>query len=191
MARTRRIWITAVIAAAAAITGGGVYALAGAHGSTTAATVPAIGRVLPAAQRPAAPRITGPAVTGPPVDTSKIGGVVVMNIWGSWCVPCRAEAPILRQVALDTKPLGVHFVGIDIKDNRASAQGFTRTYRIPYPSIFDPAGNSTAQFGALAPRAVPSTFIFDTHHRIAAVFLGAVRYTPFNAAVLQVAKEQP
>ncbi|MFL6056684.1 MAG: TlpA family protein disulfide reductase [Actinoallomurus sp.] len=190
MTRPRTL-ITAVIVVAVALTGAAVYALANPARSGTAATVPAIGRVLPVAQRPAAPRITGPALTGPPQDTSALGGVVVINIWGSWCVPCRAEAPILRQVALDTKRLGVHFIGIDIKDNRASAQGFTRTYRIPYPSIFDPAGASTAQFGPLAPRAVPSTFILDAHHRIAAVFFGAVRYTSFNNAVLQVARERP
>jgi thiol-disulfide isomerase/thioredoxin len=154
-----------------------VYALVNAGGTGKAATIPATGRVLPAGQRPPAPRITGPAVTGPPIDTGTLGGVVVVNIWGSWCVPCRAEAPILRQVATDTKPLGVHFIGIDIKDNRAAAQGFTRSFKIPYPSIFDSAGAATARFGALAPRAVPSTFIFDTRHRIAAVFYGAIRYT--------------
>ena len=191
MTRPRTLLTIAIVAAAVTITGAGIAAFAGALGAEHGQTVPAVGRVLAAADRPPAPVLTGPAVTGPAIDTTRLGGaVVVVNFWGSWCVPCRAEAPILANVATATKPLGVAFIGIDIKDNHAAAQGFTRQFHIPYPSIYDPAGAATTQFGALAPHAIPSTFIFDTHHHIAALFLGAVHATQFSAAVTAVAREQ-
>jgi thiol-disulfide isomerase/thioredoxin len=65
------------------------------------------------------------------------GHPVVINKWGSWCTPCRAEFPVFQRVAA-RKGKTVAFLGIDGGDNRASAEEFLREYPVTYPSYFDP-----------------------------------------------------
>lgn len=69
------------------------------------------------------------------------GKVVVLNVWGSWCAPCRAEAPHFAKVAKELKPEGVEFVGINTRDpQKDKALLFEEEFGITYPSLHDPIG---------------------------------------------------
>ncbi len=97
--------------------------------------LPAVGRVIPAAQRPVAPDIAGTTLTGGHLDIAGWRGhTVVINFWGSWCVPCRKEARVLARVAADTRFLGVRFAGVDIREEPSAGLAFERGYRIPTPA---------------------------------------------------------
>jgi thiol-disulfide isomerase/thioredoxin len=170
----------AVIAAAAA----GIVKIADANG----AGLPAVGRVIPAAQRPTAPDISGTTLTGGHLDTrSWRGHVIVVNFWGSWCVPCREEAPVLARVARDTQVLGVRFLGIDIREDPYAALAFQQHYSIPYPSISDPDNLIAVLFGTAAPQATPSTYIIDAKGRVAWAWFGATTYGQLDLAVTEAA----
>jgi thiol-disulfide isomerase/thioredoxin len=94
----------------------------------------------------------------------------VLNIWGSWCAPCRAEAPNLVKVAEETADQGVQFLGINTRDNVAdNARAFERTFGVEYPSLFDPYGRLILEFpaGSLNPQAIPTTLIIDRDGDIA------------------------
>lgn len=91
----------------------------------------------------------------------------MVNFWGSWCVPCRGEAPVLARVASDTRRLGVRFVEIDVRGDPRAGLSFQRQHHVPYPSISDPSDLLAARFGASAPTATPPTFTFDSRGRIA------------------------
>jgi thiol-disulfide isomerase/thioredoxin len=170
-----------VAAAAAAI---GLRGLLGQHHGG----LPEVGRVIPAAQRLAAPDVSGRTLTGQHLGiASWRGHTVVINFWGSWCVPCRGEAPVLRRVADDTRSLGVRFAGIDIREEPAAGLAFERQYHIPYPSISDPDNLIGAAFGAAAPVATPSTYILDARGRVAWAWFGATTYPQLEGAVASVA----
>ena len=118
--------------------------------------------------------ISGESLQGEPVDlTVWRGGVVVVNVWGSWCNPCRSEAPIL--VEADEK-LDARFVGIDIRDpDPGPARAFEREYGIAYPSIHDPGSEQLLQFGPeFGSVAMPHTYVLDREGRVAALINGAV-----------------
>ena len=184
----RACLMAAAAAVAAAAAAGGLRALLGPHHGG----LPVVGRVIPAAQRPAALPISGTTLTGQPLNiASWRGHVVVINFWGSWCVPCRAEAPVLRRVATDARPLGVRFAGIDIREEPAAGLAFERRYHIPYPSISDPGDLISARFGVAAPVATPSTYILDARGRIAWAWFGATAYNQLELAVTQAAQPQP
>jgi thiol-disulfide isomerase/thioredoxin len=90
---------------------------------------------------------TGSTTSGEDLDLAEYGdGTVVLNVWGSWCGPCRAEAPELIDAA-DRFAGSARFLGVDVQDSEANAQAFEREFAIPYPSAFDPsselAGNLT------------------------------------------------
>ena len=114
-----------------------------------------------------------------------IGTVSVVNVWGSWCGPCRTEAPDLVRVA---RRLGdrVNFLGINVRDNPASAQAFERAFEIPYPSVHpDDAGTAILAFdGALTAAAVPSTVVLDEQGRVAARAVGPVDAATLRGLVL-------
>ena len=131
------------------------------------------------AQRPLLPRLMGRTLDGGPLDLADWRGhVVVVNAWGSWCGPCREEAPDLRRVWAETKADGVRFVGIDTRDNDAAARAFTREFRVGYPSLVDDSGRVMLAFGRTIPiSAVPSTVVVDARGRIAARVIGAVTYS--------------
>ncbi|MGK5530099.1 TlpA family protein disulfide reductase [Streptomyces sp. URMC 129] len=146
-----------------------------------------------AADREEAPDLTGESVDGDPLRLSDYRGqVVVLNIWGSWCPPCIAEADNFVRVAEDTADQGVQFLGINTRDrSRENADGFERTHDVPYPSFYDPDGRLLLEFpsGSLNPQAIPTTLIIDREGRIAARALKALTEEELRAALDPVIAE--
>ncbi|WP_424213157.1 TlpA family protein disulfide reductase [Streptomyces sp. BI20] len=136
--------------------------------------------VVAAGDRVAAPELDGPTVDGKTLNTADLKGkVVVLNVWGSWCPPCRAEAPSFAKVSkeLAAAKKDVAFVGINTRDNSTqNAASFEANFGITYPSLFDPDGKLLLRFpkGTLNPQSIPSTIVLDKEGRIAARTLTAV-----------------
>ena len=132
---------------------------------------------LPVAQRKAPGDVSGETLDGQHLSLASYAGkVVVVNVWGAWCPPCRAEADDLAAAAKELAPQGVVFVGINSRDtSKDNARAFERTYDVPYPSIYDPSGRNLLAFhGTLSPNAIPSTVVLDKQGRVAASVLGEV-----------------
>ena len=121
------------------------------------------------ADRKMAPVLEGDDLDGKPITSATYAGkVLVVNVWGSWCPPCRAEAPALKKVSEEYADKGVQFLGIAVRDNDAAAKSFNRVKGINYPSISDYYGKTLLGFGRNLPsQAIPTTWIFDAEGRIA------------------------
>ncbi|NLU84131.1 TlpA disulfide reductase family protein [Rhodococcus sp. HNM0569] len=121
------------------------------------------------------------------------GQVVVLNVWGQWCGPCRAEANDLEQVYEATKDSGVAFLGINVRDNaQDKAQDFVIDNGVSYPSIYDPPMRTLMAFGKGYPTSVvPTTIVLDRDHRVAAVFLKELLAEDLQPVVERLAQEQP
>lgn len=159
-----------------------------AGGRTDAAGRPAPGEIVPVDARADAPRLAGETLDGALLDVASLhGSVVVVNVWGSWCGPCQAEAPDLLRVAGLARPLGVRFVGLDIRDNRSSARAFEQDHGIDYPSLFDPDLRLTRGFQSFV--YPPTTYVIDRQGRIAATLFGTVDPAVLERAVRTVAAE--
>ncbi|WP_214407184.1 TlpA family protein disulfide reductase [Pseudonocardia lacus] len=100
------------------------------------------------------------------------GRVVVLNLWGSWCGPCREEVPDLQFVAEQT---GAAVLGIDLRDDRQAATDFLRDRAVTYDSIYDNPGRTLVALSGYPRNAVPSTLVLDKRHRVAAVDLLQIR----------------
>ncbi len=105
--------------------------------------------LVPAARRKPLPDLGGPALTPPPA-TIRLGALrgrpALIDVWASWCVPCREEAPMIARL---WRRYGgqVRFLGIDVEDSRGDARAFVRRYGLRYPSIFDKRARSSCRGG--------------------------------------------
>jgi thiol-disulfide isomerase/thioredoxin len=140
-------------------------------------------------------RISGPELTDPAKTISLddfAGKVVVINVWGQWCGPCRSETPELEKVYDATKAQGVAFLGIDVRDNnRDAAVDFVVDRKVTFPSIYDPAMRTMIAFGGKYPTTViPSTVVLDREHRVAAVFLRELLAEDLQPVVERLAREK-
>jgi thiol-disulfide isomerase/thioredoxin len=137
------------------------------------------------------PDLTDPAHTISLDDPTFAGNVVVINVWGQWCGPCRAEVSQLQQVYDATRAARVSFLGIDVRDNnRRAALDFVDDRHVTYPSIYDPAMRTLIAFGGKYPTTViPSTLVLDGQHRVAAVFLRELLAEDLQPVVQRVARE--
>ena len=139
--------------------------------------------------------ISGPELTDPSktisLDDFK-GDVVVINVWGQWCGPCRSETRELQKAYDATKAKGVSFLGIDVRDNnRQSAVDFVVDRKVTYPSIYDPSMRTMIAFGGKYPTTViPSTVVLDRQHRVAAVFLRELLAEDLQPIVERLAAEK-
>lgn len=132
-------------------------------------------RIAPADRQPV-PAFSGTSLDGLPITTADYAGkVLVINVWGSWCGPCREEAAGLQKASVEVAKTA-QFVGINTRDyDQAPARAFVRAQQITYPSIYNPAGDLLLKFsGVLPPSAIPSTLIIDTQGRLAARVLGPI-----------------
>jgi peroxiredoxin len=129
-------------------------------------------------ERADAPDLSGKTVDGGHIDVDDYEGkVVVLNVWGSWCPPCRAEARNFEKVYQDVKDQGVQFVGINTRDTSTGpAKAFEEEFGVSYPSLYDPTGKLMLRFekGTLNPQAIPSTLIIDREGKVAARTLQAL-----------------
>lgn len=116
--------------------------------------------------------------------------VVVVNLWGSWCGPCRAEADDLQAVQDKTAAQGVTVLGVDVRDDRSAASDFVRDRKLTYPSIFDPSGRSLLSLENYPRSSVPSTVVLDRQHRVAAIFLTPLLESDLLPEVQKVANER-
>lgn len=190
--RRRRVVLAAVVLAGVLLivvlatgwTGGGNSGVSAVGGN--ASTV-----VYQAGHRPLAPDFTGTTLTGSKLSFSSYRGkVVVLNFWGSWCVPCREEAPILAAAAEKYQPSGVSFLGVDVRDTTASALAFTHSFHVAYPSVSDQSSAITLDFTAKVPIAgTPTTLVVDRTGHIAGAVFGTVTYPGLTAILAKITAE--
>lgn len=138
--------------------------------------------------------VSGPDLMTEGVTTSLSnfeGQVVVLNVWGQWCGPCRGEADDLEKVYAGTKELGVQFLGINVRDQtKDKAQDFVIDNKVSYPSIYDPAMRTLVSLGKNYPTSViPTTIVLDRKHRVAAIYLKELLVDDLQPVVERVATE--
>jgi len=160
--------------------------VAGCSGSAEAESAPGAGPdagyvagdgsivIIPPDQRAEAPEVVGPTLDGGTFSLADhLGEVVVINVWASWCAPCRAEAPTLAALAEELESQGVTFVGLDTRDSDASARAFIDRFGIDYANLIDRDGQLQLLFSdTLPPQAIPSTLVIDRMGRVAGRVLG-------------------
>jgi thiol-disulfide isomerase/thioredoxin len=189
--RTRLRIVAATVlgfALLAGCTDGGPGSLLGGDGGGGATTgvvaVAPVDRLEP-------PTVAGSTLDGGQLDVADLrGDVVVLNIWGSWCGPCRAEAPALERTAKAFEPEGVRFVGLNTKDSDDAARAFVRAVDMSYPSIVDPDGEVQLSLrDHVPPTSVPSTIVLDRDGRVAVTVVGPVTQQSLTDVVQPVVDE--
>ncbi len=110
---------------------------------------------------------------GPPAYRARLeqlrGHPVVVNKWGSWCAPCRAEFPFFQSQATK-RGRGIAFLGVDVQDAERDARRFLRQYPVQYPSYKDPNLKIAAEMKAVA--GTPATAFYDRDGKIAYIRFG-------------------
>ena len=146
----------------------------------------------PAGQRPAAPEFTATSLTGTPINfASYRGKIVVLNVWGSWCDPCRAEGQTLKYLDEQYGPAGVAFLGDDIQDTPTNAQAFLHGEGITYPSVNDSNEAVEQRLSLAVPiSGTPTTLVIDKTGHIAGTIDGAVTYPDVTTLLRDAAVTQ-
>ncbi len=148
---------------------------------------------VPVDEREPAPEFGGPLLGSDDREfwlADAAGEVVVLNVWGSWCPPCRKEAPDFQAVWEDVAEDGVRFVGVNTRDNETDALGFVEDFGITFPSVVDTDGRKMLAFrDSLPPAAIPSTLIIDQNGRLAARAVGAIGESTLRGLIEDVQAE--
>ena len=119
------------------------------------------------------------------------GEIVVLNSWGQWCAPCRAEADDLQEVhsELQKRKIGT-VLGINVRDyNPQVSNDFLEDNGLKYPSIYDPPFKTAAALGGVPTSVVPTTIVLDKQHRPATVFLRSITAQDVMDVVDKLEKE--
>ncbi len=162
------------------------------HGNSNSASADGNMVAYPAGHRPAAPDFTATSLTGTPINfASYRGKIVVLNIWGSWCAPCRGEGQTLKYLDEEYGPQGIAFLGDDLQDTPANALSFLRSQGITYPSVNDANGAVVQRLAIAVPvNGTPTTLVIDKTGHIAGMIDGAVTYPEMTTLLKDAAVTQ-
>jgi len=153
------------------------------HASATPAAPASIKEFGPS-ERSAAPALSGVTLTGTALSTSYAGHVTVLDIWGSWCTPCRTEGPTLSQAYQKHRSEDVRFLGIDERDDNAAAQTLQADSGIGYPSLRDSDSALVQRLSRFVQAdVVPSLVIVDPRGKVAVTILGVVTSTQLDEQI--------
>lgn len=162
----RRLWVGAGTLALASVVAVGIVVSRG-----TGPVEPIVERSGPTVSLSGTDPITGRRVS---LDDYS-GKPVVINVWGSWCPGCIAEAEDLRRFAADHPE--AQLIGVDLQDTKSAAKEFYERWRWTHPSVFDPDGEISFSLGL---QGTPSTFFLDREHRVVARIVGETNYAGFE-----------
>jgi len=146
------------------------------------------GSLIAPPRRRGFPLLSGAALDPPPARLSlraPDGRPQLIDVWASWCIPCKEEAPMLAALH---RAYGkrIRFLGIDVEDTRGDARAFERRYRIGYPSIFD---QQTAMAATLNFYGLPTAYLVDRRGRLAAVLVGKQSSVTLQVKLVRLLKE--
>lgn len=115
------------------------------------------------------------------------GRVVLINLWATWCGPCREETPGLVRLYQQMGPKGLEVVGLSLDvGSREKVQSFVRRFQVPYPIVFPEPMSQLAD----TLEGVPTTILIDRNGRIAKTYVGAMRQAVFAADVRELLAEK-
>lgn len=138
-------------------------------------------------KRAQAPTIIGTDLNGNQFTRSP-NSILVVNVWASWCAPCRAEAPTLEQLSKNYAASNVQFLGLVTRDNDDAARAFLNRFAITYPTVHD--DDLIASFNSsLSPQAIPTTLVIDRKNRVAARLSGEVTVASLSDMIKRVIGE--
>ena len=148
----------------------------------------------PADRKPVA-TLKGPDLLDPDttlnVQEDFAGQVVVLNLWGQWCGPCRSESDDLQRLQEKFEPQGATVFGINLRDpNRQKPVDFVKDNGITFPSIWDPSNAAVAALRGFPTSVVPATIILDKQHRVAAVYLAEITDEKLSGTVSELLAEE-
>ena len=134
---------------------------------------------------------TGTLYNGSTVaSASFVGHVTVLNFWFAACAPCRVEAPSLKELHDEFAQQGVAFYGVNLRDEKGTAEAFEQNFGITYPSFNDQDGKVLlAVSGMVPPGAVPTTLVLDKQGRVSARILGGLEKGTLKALIQSAAAE--
>jgi thiol-disulfide isomerase/thioredoxin len=134
---------------------------------------------------------TGALYDGTKVSSADFAGkVTVLNFWFAACAPCRVEAPELQALHAEFGPQGVAFYGVNLRDEKGTAEAFEQNFGITYPSFNDKDGQVLlALSGMVPPGAVPTTLVLDKQGRVAARVLGQLEKGTLKALITSAVAE--
>jgi thiol-disulfide isomerase/thioredoxin len=177
---------------AVTISGGCARSGSGATRPATSAAVSAVGVALFAARnRKVAPNLAGTTLSGAKFsfNPSEAHRIVVVNVWASWCAPCRDESPMLAAMAKRLRGSDVRFIGLDERDTNSRARRFVAATRSDYPHLVDHSGTLLLKLRILPQVAIPSTLVLDRHGRMAARVIGPAHASALQRLVTELADE--
>ena len=149
----------------------------------------------PPAERKPVAEIAGPDLLDPDITLNlqqdHAGEVVVLNTWGQWCGPCRAEVDDLQRIQDEFGARGATVFGINLRDpNRQKPVDFVSDNGVTYPSIWDPSNAAVAALRGFPTSVVPTTILLDKQHRVAAVYLVEITDDKLNSAIERLLAEE-
>jgi cytochrome c biogenesis protein CcmG, thiol:disulfide interchange protein DsbE len=129
------------------------------------------------------PRLAGETLDGDRVEASSYadGNVLVINVWAHDCPPCKAEQPMLVELA--HRYDDVRFLGVNYRDDRDAAKDWVREFDVPYPSVYDRSGRTAADLGY---PFIPDTYVVDRGGTIRWVVFGATDETELSGLIEDV-----
>jgi thiol-disulfide isomerase/thioredoxin len=141
--------------------------------------------VFKPSQRPTLPALAGSTLYGRSLTASSYaaGSPLVVNVWASWCSPCRRELPLLARAARR----GVRVLGIDERDSASHARSFARSQNVGYPSLSDPDGRVLSLLSTLPRTGIPSTLVTNASGRIVARVVGPLTSRSLDRALAKAA----
>ena len=144
-----------------------------------------------ASERKSGIQIQGTLFDGAAVTPKDFQGkVTVLNFWFAACAPCRVEAPSLEALHQEFKSKGVQFFGVNLRDEKATADAFDKTFGLTYPSFDDKDGSVLLSVsGLVPPGAVPTTLVMDKQGRVASRVLGEIEKGTLKALIQSAVAE--
>jgi thiol-disulfide isomerase/thioredoxin len=144
-----------------------------------------------AGDRKEAVQIQGALFSGAKVTPADFQGKVsILNFWFAGCAPCRVEAPVLEELHQEFKDQGVQFFGVNLRDEKPTAEAFEKTFNLTYPSFDDKDGGVLLSVsGLVPPGAVPTTLVLDKQGRVASRVLGEIEKGTLKALITAAVAE--